>query len=169
MWICFSQFSLVLFLWIKVYIYFFFFLQPNCYAKIITIDGQKKIVIYSKQQIAENEEITYDYKFPIEENKIPCLCGASTCRGTLNWNQKLLVSCHFLMQHADVKFGHLQYYFFSVNSLRILSKFRKVCTFLLSWLDESCKFGWQNCSRMKWIWISIWVTKECTQICHCPC
>lgn len=68
----------------KSFHYFYLKLQPNCYAKIITIEGQKKIVIYSKQQIAENEEITYDYKFPIEENKIPCLCGAPTCRGTLN-------------------------------------------------------------------------------------
>jgi len=59
-------------------------LQPNCYAKIITIESQKKIVIYSKQQIDVNEEITYDYKFPREDEKIPCLCGAPQCRGTLN-------------------------------------------------------------------------------------
>ncbi|XP_055017321.1 histone-lysine N-methyltransferase SETD1B-like isoform X1 [Boleophthalmus pectinirostris] len=58
--------------------------NPNCYAKIITVDSQKKIVIYSRQQININEEITYDYKFPIEETKIPCLCGADTCKGSLN-------------------------------------------------------------------------------------
>ncbi|KAM4697671.1 histone-lysine N-methyltransferase SETD1A [Rhinophrynus dorsalis] len=58
--------------------------SPNCYAKVITIESQKKIVIYSKQPIGVNEEITYDYKFPIEENKIPCLCGTENCRGTLN-------------------------------------------------------------------------------------
>ncbi|XP_065201420.1 histone-lysine N-methyltransferase SETD1 isoform X2 [Planococcus citri] len=58
--------------------------NPNCYAKVITIEGQKKIVIYSKQPIGENEEITYDYKFPIEDVKIPCLCGAQPCRGFLN-------------------------------------------------------------------------------------
>ncbi|KRT81143.1 RNA binding protein [Oryctes borbonicus] len=58
--------------------------NPNCYAKVITIESQKKIVIYSKQSIGVNEEITYDYKFPIEDEKIPCLCGAATCRGTLN-------------------------------------------------------------------------------------
>ena len=60
------------------------FLQPNCYAKIITIDGQKKIVIYSKQPIAYGEEITYDYKFPIEDEKILCLCGSKNCRKYLN-------------------------------------------------------------------------------------
>ncbi|XP_050503124.1 histone-lysine N-methyltransferase SETD1 isoform X1 [Diabrotica virgifera virgifera] len=58
--------------------------NPNCYAKIITIESQKKIVIYSKQSIGVNEEITYDYKFPIEDAKITCLCGAPQCRGTLN-------------------------------------------------------------------------------------
>lgn len=59
-------------------------LQPNCYAKVITIESEKKIVIYSKQPIGVNEEITYDYKFPLEDSKIPCLCGATGCRGTLN-------------------------------------------------------------------------------------
>ncbi|KAM9744610.1 histone-lysine N-methyltransferase SETD1B-like [Menidia menidia] len=58
--------------------------NPNCYAKIITVDSQKKIVIYSRQPIAINEEITYDYKFPIEDIKIPCLCGTDSCRGSLN-------------------------------------------------------------------------------------
>ncbi|XP_077399011.1 histone-lysine N-methyltransferase SETD1B-A isoform X7 [Vanacampus margaritifer] len=58
--------------------------NPNCYAKVITVESQKKIVIYSRQAINVNEEITYDYKFPIEDEKIPCLCGAENCRGTLN-------------------------------------------------------------------------------------
>ncbi|XP_058062335.1 histone-lysine N-methyltransferase SETD1 [Anopheles bellator] len=58
--------------------------NPNCYAKVITIESEKKIVIYSKQPIGVNEEITYDYKFPLEDEKIPCLCGAAGCRGTLN-------------------------------------------------------------------------------------
>ncbi|OQV23326.1 Histone-lysine N-methyltransferase SETD1A [Hypsibius exemplaris] len=57
---------------------------PNSYAKVIAVDGQKKIVIFSKQQINAGEEITYDYKFPIEDNKIPCLCGSKGCRGSLN-------------------------------------------------------------------------------------
>ncbi|XP_041642937.1 histone-lysine N-methyltransferase SETD1B-A-like [Cheilinus undulatus] len=58
--------------------------NPNCYAKIITVDSEKKIVIYSRQPISVDEEITYDYKFPIEDTKIPCLCGADSCRGSLN-------------------------------------------------------------------------------------
>ena len=34
------------------------------------MDGLSKIVIFSKQPIAIGEEITYDYKFPIEDEKI---------------------------------------------------------------------------------------------------
>ena len=58
--------------------------QPNCYAKVVTVEGDKRIVIYSKVQISKGDEFTYDYKFPIEEDKIDWLCGAPTCRGSLN-------------------------------------------------------------------------------------
>ncbi|KTW31398.1 hypothetical protein T552_00043 [Pneumocystis carinii B80] len=58
--------------------------DPSCTAKIIRVEGEKKIVIYAHRDIEKGEEITYDYKFPIEDVKIPCLCGAKVCRGTLN-------------------------------------------------------------------------------------
>ena len=58
--------------------------DPNCYAKIIPVGTEKRIAIYSKRDIEVNEEITYDYKFPLEDEKIPCYCGATSCRGTLN-------------------------------------------------------------------------------------
>jgi len=50
--------------------------QPNCYTKVISVEGQKKIFIYAKRHIASGEEITYNYKFPLEEKKIPCNCGS---------------------------------------------------------------------------------------------
>ncbi|KAF7978752.1 hypothetical protein HWV62_44772 [Athelia sp. TMB] len=58
--------------------------DPNCTAKIITINGEKKIVIYAKRDIELGDEILYDYHFPIEQDKIPCLCGSVKCRGYLN-------------------------------------------------------------------------------------
>ncbi|KIJ63624.1 hypothetical protein HYDPIDRAFT_92226, partial [Hydnomerulius pinastri MD-312] len=78
--------------------------DPNCTAKIITINGEKKAVIYAKQDIELGDEITYparpspiqpisdldpyllpaDYHIPIEPDKTPCLCGSATCRGYLN-------------------------------------------------------------------------------------
>ncbi|EPX71846.1 histone lysine methyltransferase Set1 [Schizosaccharomyces octosporus yFS286] len=57
---------------------------PNCIARIIRVEGKRKIVIYADRDIMQGEELTYDYKFPEEADKIPCLCGAPTCRGYLN-------------------------------------------------------------------------------------
>ncbi|XP_047954287.1 histone-lysine N-methyltransferase ATXR7 isoform X1 [Salvia hispanica] len=58
--------------------------EPNCYTKVISVEGQKKIFIYSKRHITTGEELTYNYKFPLEEKKIPCNCGSKRCRGSLN-------------------------------------------------------------------------------------
>ena len=66
--------------------------EPNAYAKIIVTNEiinnieveDKHIVILAIRDIRENEEITYDYKFPIEEKKLKCYCGASRCLGSMN-------------------------------------------------------------------------------------
>lgn len=60
---------------------------PSCTAKIIKVDGKKRIVIYALKDIEANEELTYDYKFERETNdeeRIRCLCGAPGCKGYLN-------------------------------------------------------------------------------------
>ncbi|KAI9818186.1 MAG: histone methyltransferase set1 [Pycnora praestabilis] len=60
---------------------------PNCTAKIIKVEGSKRIVIYALRDIANNEELTYDYKFEREfgsDDRIPCLCGSTGCKGFLN-------------------------------------------------------------------------------------
>ena len=58
--------------------------DPNCTATIIDYDGQKKIAVYALRPIAVGEEITYDYKFPIEKAKIACHCGSPKCLGVMN-------------------------------------------------------------------------------------
>ncbi|KAJ4030626.1 histone methyltransferase set1 [Fusarium oxysporum] len=61
--------------------------EPNCTAKIIKVEGSKRIVIYALQDIAMSEELTYDYKFEREIgslDRIPCLCGTAACKGFLN-------------------------------------------------------------------------------------
>ncbi|EPE05402.1 histone-lysine n-methyltransferase [Ophiostoma piceae UAMH 11346] len=61
--------------------------MPNCTAKIIKVEGSKRIVIYALRDIAQNEELTYDYKFEPEDNpedRVPCLCGTAACKGFLN-------------------------------------------------------------------------------------
>jgi len=59
--------------------------QPSCYARVITIEnGEKKIVLLAKRPIEAGEEVSYDYKFPIEDTKIACHCGAVNCVGSMN-------------------------------------------------------------------------------------
>ncbi|XP_019107476.2 histone-lysine N-methyltransferase ATXR7 isoform X3 [Beta vulgaris subsp. vulgaris] len=58
--------------------------EPNCYTKIVSVECQKRIFIYAKRHISAGEEITYNYKFPLEEKKIPCNCGSKRCRGSMN-------------------------------------------------------------------------------------
>eukprot|EP00960_Hanusia_phi_P027687 746962-Hanusia_phi.AAC.3 len=58
--------------------------DPNCEAKILKINGQRRIIISAIHDVQFGEELTYDYKLPFEDKKIPCHCGAPTCRGTMN-------------------------------------------------------------------------------------
>ncbi|KAM5132236.1 LOW QUALITY PROTEIN: histone-lysine N-methyltransferase 2B [Mantella aurantiaca] len=60
--------------------------EPNCYSRVIHVEGQKHIVIFALRSIYRGEELTYDYKFPIEDasNKLSCNCGAKKCRRFLN-------------------------------------------------------------------------------------
>ncbi|KAF8557516.1 SET-domain-containing protein [Imleria badia] len=71
--------------------------DPNCTAKIITISGEKKIVIYAKQDIELGDGITNDYHFPIEQDKIPCLWDSAKCRGDLDWTYPKLSLFAFLL------------------------------------------------------------------------
>ena len=60
----------------------------NAYAKNISIcteqGSQKKIVVFANQDIKAGDEVTYDYKFPVEDGSLRCTCGAPTCIGRLN-------------------------------------------------------------------------------------
>ncbi|KDO25203.1 hypothetical protein SPRG_20781 [Saprolegnia parasitica CBS 223.65] len=59
--------------------------NPKANARIITIDGnEKKIIIFAKQTLNVGDEVTYDYKFPIEDEAIKCDCGAVNCIGRMN-------------------------------------------------------------------------------------
>ncbi|KAK7066067.1 hypothetical protein SK128_026400 [Halocaridina rubra] len=58
--------------------------DPNCYSRVVDILGKKHIIIFALRRIIRGEELTYDYKFPIEDDKIPCTCGARRCRKYLN-------------------------------------------------------------------------------------
>ena len=36
--------------------------DPNCYSRIINVEGKKKIIIFAERNIVKGEELTYDYK-----------------------------------------------------------------------------------------------------------
>lgn len=59
---------------------------PNCYAEVIHVNGEGKIVIVASRKIEKGEELTYDYKFDFEDSsqKIPCNCGSEMCRKWMN-------------------------------------------------------------------------------------
>ena len=58
--------------------------EPNCKAQCNEINGKKHILLLAKKFIKAGEEITYDYNFEVESEKIQCRCGAKNCRGRLN-------------------------------------------------------------------------------------
>ena len=68
--------------------------DPNCFTKIVTIDGTKRIIISAKKDIKPGEELVYDYMFPLEydeKKRIPCHCGTSKCKGFMNWDNRYVV------------------------------------------------------------------------------
>lgn len=65
---------------------------PNCYSKVIVepegepyVPGSVKghIVIFALRDLEADEEVTYDYKFPVEAAKIACHCGSPRCLGVM--------------------------------------------------------------------------------------
>lgn len=61
--------------------------DPNCFVKTEEVSGELKLYIYANRPIGKDEEITIDYNFSPTQNenlKIPCFCGAPTCRKYMN-------------------------------------------------------------------------------------
>ncbi|EER17513.1 mixed-lineage leukemia protein, mll, putative [Perkinsus marinus ATCC 50983] len=76
--------------------------NPNCVCKVVEdpvplaseddisfrgvvrASHKKHIMIVAKNDISAGEEITYDYQFAVESEKLACKCGAPNCLGRLN-------------------------------------------------------------------------------------
>jgi len=64
--------------------------QPNAYADVIQVhsgtpgETTGKIVVMANQFIPAGSEITYDYKFPVEDGSLRCTCGHPNCIGRMN-------------------------------------------------------------------------------------
>lgn len=51
--------------------------EPNCEAEI---DG-REVWIVARRKIAPGEELTYNYGYRLDEELMPCRCGAKRCVG----------------------------------------------------------------------------------------
>jgi uncharacterized protein len=54
--------------------------NPNVYAWIF----KEHILYMSVRDIHPGEELTIDYHFDKDVERVPCYCGAANCRGTIN-------------------------------------------------------------------------------------
>jgi len=54
--------------------------EPNCRATIL----QGHILYLARRDIRPGEELTVDYCFAPDVVRVPCVCGAPRCRGTIN-------------------------------------------------------------------------------------
>jgi SET domain-containing protein len=58
--------------------------EPNAYMKIL----YGHILFMALRDIEPGEEITIDYESTLHSNKKRCICGAPSCRGTINRLEK---------------------------------------------------------------------------------
>ncbi|KFB47865.1 AGAP011192-PA-like protein [Anopheles sinensis] len=60
--------------------------NPNCVTETVEVDRELRIIIFAKRRINRGEELSYDYKFDIEDDahKISCMCGAPNCKKWMN-------------------------------------------------------------------------------------
>jgi SET domain-containing protein len=54
--------------------------EPNLVSRIL----KGHIIYMSARNIAPGEELTVDYRFDKKVERVDCLCGAKSCRGTIN-------------------------------------------------------------------------------------
>ncbi len=90
--------------WTKLYSKFInhsFEFETNCEAETWTVKGQTCAKIVAKCDICCVEELTFDYDWGFDNNRIPivCLCGAKKSQGhieqgePLNLFTKLSIDC----------------------------------------------------------------------------
>ncbi len=54
--------------------------EPNLVARIL----KGHILYFSTRKIEIGEELTVDYHFDKDVERVPCSCGSARCRGTIN-------------------------------------------------------------------------------------
>lgn len=57
--------------------------EPNLRSSIL----HGHILYFSNRVIQPGEELTVDYRFPDDIERVKCSCGAKQCRGEINWKE----------------------------------------------------------------------------------
>jgi SET domain-containing protein len=60
------------------------YINHCCDPNIVTVIRNDHILYMSRRPIRKGEELTVDYHFSKDIERIPCKCGAAQCRGTIN-------------------------------------------------------------------------------------
>jgi SET domain-containing protein len=59
-------------------------INHGCDPNLYSIVCRGHILYMSRRVIRPGEELTVDYRFAKRMERVPCLCGARDCRGTIN-------------------------------------------------------------------------------------
>jgi uncharacterized protein len=60
------------------------FINHSCEPNLVSRILKGHILYMSCRSIAPGEELTVDYRFDKKVERVDCLCGAKSCRGTIN-------------------------------------------------------------------------------------
>lgn len=60
------------------------YINHCCDPNIVSEIRKGHIIYMSRRAIRKGEELTVDYHFAKDIEKIPCKCGTTACRGTIN-------------------------------------------------------------------------------------
>ncbi len=59
-------------------------INHSCEGNLYSMVLKGHILYMSRRAIRKGEELTVDYRFAKDMERVPCRCGAPNCRGTIN-------------------------------------------------------------------------------------
>ena len=59
-------------------------INHSCDPNLRSMNFKGHILYISKRAIRKGEELTVDYRFDKDIERVPCRCGAKKCRGVIN-------------------------------------------------------------------------------------
>jgi uncharacterized protein len=60
------------------------YINHSCDPNLVSRITKGHILYISRREIQPGEELTVDYHFAKKVERVPCRCGAASCRGTIN-------------------------------------------------------------------------------------